>query len=1181
MHTGLRIRGLLALTLLGTLSSLGHAQYFGQNKVQYEARDWSIIKTEHFHLYFHEGERQVALDTARMAERAYDRLSTLLVHEIEDPVPIILSASHAEFQQSNVSSGLIGEGTGGFTEFLKRRVNMPVTGDYDEVDHVLTHELVHSFQIDLLMVGGSGLGGGLRWTPPLWVMEGMAEYLSLGEIDELTQQWLRDGALEGYLLPVTVLDRVGDIRVYRFGQAVVAYLGSTYGDEKVGQWFKKLSATRSMDRAFEEVLGVTYEKFSENWVHAMRETYLPQIAYHEQPEEFAVQLTDSEEELSNSNLSPAISADGKHMVFFSDRSLYNDLYLGSAVDGQIEKRLVKGERSPDFESLRYFRSTADWSPDGTQICFAALSQGRDAIYLQEVKSGDIEEELRFDLDGIVSPSFSPDGAWIVFAGTDDGSSDLYRVRVDGSELEQLTEDRFLVREPRYSPDGKKIIFVTDRGAGIDFERLQFSKPVLAIYDLESGNVAVLPGQEGRNISPHFFPDGRHILFISDRTGIANLFIRDLETGQERQVTDILTGISGIIPTSSAVSLSRNGERLVFNAFRRGSFDIFAIKDPLELWETGKPWIPETTPELATEYEEATTARWIQLPDGAVVAHPLDPGTVASIQQPSDSLDGTSKAEPLVPDASANRQPALGAGNGASTEPSDKTSGSMDADWAPPIDIAQLEREREGDSTHAGPQSDPASPGATVSDPSSDPEQPTSSPELTSADPQSAQPEATSDREDLAARAAAGDSTGESNEDSELSDEEVAARLDSLWANVQGVDPTGSDIHTVSDSLPDSARRFDEETSLEVSEVFAENRDLPDPASFKVERYRPRFSADYVTANGFFANNVGLAAQSVLQFSDILGNQIILVGANVYGSLSDSDLFLGYTNLQRRTSWSVSAFQYRNDFYIFAAEDRDDFVTQIYRGANVTLQRPFNRFRRAELSLSGLAVSEDVYRGGFYNPDGNLIVTESGTRFYLEPGVALVHDNTLYGYTGPISGGRHRVSLDLAVGDLKYRSWIGDVRRYYNLRQQYALALRVLGATSDGRDPQFFRIGGPYTLRGYDYGEFRGTKLAMANVEFRFPLIEQLRLGWPLPLALQGVRGAIFFDIGGAWSDHESFRPTESIDGVFRLRDLRASYGLSTSVNVGFSVLKWDLAWQTDLYTNLSKPRGSFSFGLDY
>ncbi|MCA9727320.1 MAG: PD40 domain-containing protein, partial [Candidatus Eisenbacteria bacterium] len=1103
MHKGLS-RALLALALfLPLVAGSASAQYFGQNKVQYEAHEWSIIKTEHFHVYFHEGERRVALDAARMAERAYTRLSTLLDHEIAEPVPIILSASHAEFQQSNVSSGLIGEGTGGFTEFLKRRVNMPVTGDYDEVDHVLTHELVHAFQIDLLTVGGSGLGGGVRWAPPLWVMEGMAEYLSLGEVDELTQQWLRDGALEGYLLPVTIMDRVADIRVYRFGQAIMAYFGASFGDEKIGVWFKKLAATRSLDRSFEEVAGVTFEKFSDNWVQAMRETYLPEIAEHDQPDEFAVALTHSEDELANSNLSPALSADGKHMVFFSDRSLYNDLYLASAIDGQVEGRLVKGERSPDFESLRYFRSTADWSPDGNQICFVALSQGKDAIYVQHVKDRKIERKLRFDLDGIVSPSFSPDGEWIVFAGTDDGSSNLYRVRVDGSEREQLTDDRYLVREPRYSPDGNRIVFVTDRGPGTDFDRLLFSKPVLATYEIATGDLRVLPGQAGRDISPHYFPDGRHLLFISDRTGIPNLFIRDLETAEDRQITDILTGISGIIPTSSAVSLARSGERLVFNAFRRGSFDIFAIKDPLSLWDTGRPWIAEEAAELATVYEDPTAEVWLELPDGTVITQPIVPEEedVAGLES-GPAGAGSRDALPVeaadrdadTPD-SADAMPADA---GADVAPA-RTG--IWLDLAPPIDLAAV------DSADGAPTA------ATVVDTMEAP-----AVDLLESQTWLASVETSGESGSADSAAGSGPAGSDSTDETPTSytDAEIAARLDSLWARVQGVDGTGLDVQTP-DSLRTPSRRAEEEVpELAVQEVFAENRDLPDPASFKVERYRPRFSADYVTANGFFADNVGLAAQSLLQFSDILGNQIILVGANVYGSLQDSDLFLGYTNLRRRTNWSVSAFQYRNDFYIFTAQETDDFVTQIYRGANLTLQRPFNRFRRAEFSFSGLAVSEDVYRGGFYNPDGDLVVAESGTRFYVEPGVALVHDNTLYGYTGPISGGRDRVSLDVAAGDLEFRSWIGDVRRYYNLRQQYALALRVLGATSDGRDPQYFRIGGPYTLRGYDYGQFRGTKLAMANVEFRFPLIEQLRLGWPLPLALQGVRGALFFDVGGAW-----------------------------------------------------------------
>lgn len=1108
---------LFLAVLAVALATPAGAQYFGQNKVQYETHDWSIIKTPNFHVYFHEGERRVALDAARLAERAYERLSTLLRHEIAEPVPIILYASHAEFQQTNISGGLIGEGTGGFTEFLKRRVTLPVTGSYGELDHVLTHELVHAFQIDLLAAGTRGIGASFRWVPPLWVMEGMAEYLSLGHIDELTEMWLRDGALEGYLLPVTVMDRVGDIRVYRYGQAIMAYMGEVFGDEKIGEFFKKAVATRSLERAFEETIGITGERFSENWVEHVRKQYLPVIVDHESPEDFAFRLTNTEEELSNANLSPAISADGNHMVFFSDRSLYNDLYLASAVDGKVEKRLVKGERTADFESLRYFRSSADWSPDNERVCFVALSGGRDAIYVQRVRDGKILHKHKLELDGIANPSFSPDGEWIVFAGVDDGSSNLYRVRTEGGPLEQLTDDRYMVSEPRFSADGTRIVFVTDHGPDTDFDRLLFSKPRIAVYDLTSSGVEVMEGQYGRNVSPHFFPDGQHLLFTSDRTGIFNVFIRDLASGEERQITNILTGVTGIIPTSSAASLSRNGKRLVFSAFSRGSWDLFAMKNPLDLWSESPVWTPPVA-EVASDDQAEDAPSMAETAAGAEVVS-------------AEASDDPTAGDPAAPAAVASTEAAVDL-------PAESPSGvSADASSAGPHGATR-------DSTATAR----AEGGTTV----------------------------VSEGNEDAPQAAAADAP--------IKPEVVAARLDSLWAQVEEIG--GEDFKEFDPKeLPLVARTADpaDGETLEIDEVFAEKADLPDPSSFEVEPYKTRFSADYVAANGFFAGNVGVGAQSVLRFSDVLGDQIILVGADVYGSFKDSNLLLEYVNLRNRTNWGVSAFQFRNDFFIFAAEADDEFVSQIYRGVQLTLQRPFNRFRRFEISLQGLSVSEEVFRESFFTPEQSVFEAEtSGTYYYMQPGIALVTDNTLYGYTGPISGGRSRFAFDVAAGDLKFRTYLGDMRRYLNIRQRYALALRVVGAVSEGRDPQFFRIGGPYTLRGWGFGEFRGTQIGMANVEFRFPLIEQLRLGWPLPLALQGVRGAIFLDLGAAWEDAEAFRPfASSSSGLFRLDDLRGSYGLSTSINLGFSVIKWDLAWRTDLTRTLGKPRGSVSFGLDF
>ena len=126
-----------------------------------------------------------------MGERWYERLARTFQHDFEAKKPIILYADHPDFQQTNTLSGFIGEGTGGVTESLKNRVIMPLTGSYWDTDHVLGHELVHAFQYNIAQ---SRRGGGLRGlgTLPLWLVEGMAEYMSVGRDDPLTAMWLRD-----------------------------------------------------------------------------------------------------------------------------------------------------------------------------------------------------------------------------------------------------------------------------------------------------------------------------------------------------------------------------------------------------------------------------------------------------------------------------------------------------------------------------------------------------------------------------------------------------------------------------------------------------------------------------------------------------------------------------------------------------------------------------------------------------------------------------------------------------------------------------------------------------------------------------------------------------------------------------------------------------------------------------
>src|SRR5438093_11786564 len=186
------VSGLAAALLLCGAAPMA-AQYFGKNKVQYSSFTFQVIRTEHFEVYFYERERAAALDAARMAERGYARLSRILHHQFQARKPIILYASTSDFQQTNVTDAS-GEGLGGVTEPFKHRMVLPFTGSYAELEHVLQHEMVHQFQYDVFSHGraGAGVGTIISVNPPLWFMEGMADYLSIGPIDPHTAMWLRD-----------------------------------------------------------------------------------------------------------------------------------------------------------------------------------------------------------------------------------------------------------------------------------------------------------------------------------------------------------------------------------------------------------------------------------------------------------------------------------------------------------------------------------------------------------------------------------------------------------------------------------------------------------------------------------------------------------------------------------------------------------------------------------------------------------------------------------------------------------------------------------------------------------------------------------------------------------------------------------------------------------------------------
>ncbi len=1076
-----RAAPLLVLVLgLAVLAGPAGAQYFGKNKVQYDQFDWSVLETEHFHLYFYPAEEEAARDAARMAERAYAKLSKILDHEVKEPIPLILYASHTDFQQTNALSGLIDEGTGGVTEFLKRRVILPFTGSYGELDHVLTHELVHAFQVDVLFGDKSPLSGRMAASPPLWFMEGMAEYLSIGEVDNHTRMWLRDGALEGYLTTLPELEMTGDIRVYRYGQAVFEFIDQRYGSQKIGEMLKGVSRRGGLDRVVQSSLGISVADLSKQWTEEMRKTYLPTIAEYDQAEVYGRRLTDHRGDLSHINLVPAISPDGNLMVYLSDRGLYNDLYLASAIDGKVIKKLVSGERSSSFESLRYLQTALSWSPDGKLITFAAKVGGEDAIYLFDVEEKKVVRRLTFGLDGILSPSFSPDGNRLVFVGLDGGRSDLFLTDVEGQKLERLTQDRFADRDPAWSPDGRYVAFTTDRGPRTNFRTLEFGDFKIATYDLETEQIRVLPGQSGKNVNPQWSPDGTKIAFVSDRSGISNLFMVDVATAEAFQLTNLLTGVSGITESSPPITWSNNGKRLLFTCFEQGGFNIYAIKDPLDLLEGREPAAPTVIAQAET------------IPPAP---RRLGGGSLEEEEEPSAGL--AEEAGALGPVAASGAEAEAAAGGG-----------------------------------------------------------------------------------ELVVAEAAADSAVAGSEEFGLEPDSLAAAVPAAEVGEETVLPPPADSTAIAAGPPPAPGEGEDAEEDEEVVAITYRPPAPDGSTFKVRDYKVNFSPDVIAGAGGFAPGVGVAGQFALGLSDVLGNHHIQLSASVFGSVSESDLFLTYYNLERRSNWGVTLFQYRNDYLSFydSAVLRAD--REMFRGVEGFVWRPFSKFRRMELGMQAAFVDRTLVDEGTIDSGTGVEGITKERVFFLKPSVAFVTDTILYGSIGPIAGSRNRLSIAQSLGDLSYTTVGLDLRRYTNIRQRHTIALRLLGATSFGETPQSFSVGGPWTVRGWPFEAFHGTNIGVLNLEYRFPLVETFRFGI-LPLEFRGIVGVLFFDSGYAFNRHDDWQPFSSSGGMFSLEDTFASYGVGARVNLGFLILRWDLAQRTDLDQNIGSAISTLAVGAAF
>ena len=382
--------------------------------------------------------------------------------------------------------------------------------------------------------------------------------------------------------------------------------------------------------------------------------------------------------------------------------------------------------------------------------------------------------------------------------------------------------------------------------------------------------------------------------------------------------------------------------------------------------------------------------------------------------------------------------------------------------------------------------------------------------------------------------------------------------------------------------------------------------FPDTSSYKlasgeyiVNNYNITFSPDLIYGTTGYSQFFGVQGNMMIALSDVLGNHRINLYSNMFYDVRNSDYQVSYYYLPRQTDMGAGAFHYTYFFYTSLGS----IVRDRNFGVSLYLSRPFDRYRRLDLSMTYLGVDrKDVTYGlDFFQ------------RRVLVSGLQYVKDTALWGYTGPVNGQRSMISLlaspDIGANSLDFRTVSVDFRKYFRLAREYNFVFRFAGGASYGKNPQKFFLGGmdnwinynyasgglrvdniddiyfssfQTPLRGTSYYEMIGKKFFLTNFEIRFPFVRYFILGVP-PMFFYNIRGAVFFDVGAAWDNNKEFQMFRkgSNDFIPSLATPIGGMGFGMRLNLGMFLLRYDIAWRTDLNQTFGKPKSYFSLGAEF
>ncbi len=526
---------------------------FGKNKVVYNSYNWNIIETKHLLIYLPDKILFLSNKIAFIGESIFDKHSKTYDYKPATKIKIVIFPDFNDFLQNNILDWTSSQ-VKGFTEFLKGRVVIYYSPDYNEFYHFFAHELNHAFQVYYFGKGEANIYSMRNLEVPLWFIEGSSEYNSIG-LDEECENIIAEGLYNGILPSLLELSDLMNLPsykyyyVYKMGQMFYYFLEKTYGEEIIKNITKDIVESRNFEKSLKKFTEKELKEVNEEFFHFLRSRYYTNYINLDSIDVIAKKITKD-----RGFFRSPVDIDGTNLLIITESRFTPSLVIYDR-NKHKKTKLISTYRNEEFFEFLYDDNNNIGLSEDQKVVFITRSKGKNQLYVYDLKNRKANK-IKLPFSIITSPDISKDGKKIVFSAINENfKRDIYLYEIETKKLLNLTEDSFVDDEPRFVDD-ENIIFISDRRDIKNIYFLNISSKTITRY--------LSIGKNVRNPSVK----GSKILFVSVEA-FPSIYLFDIK---ENKLYKEISPVGRI----ENPSFSKD-EKILFSIYKDGAHGIYEYK----------------------------------------------------------------------------------------------------------------------------------------------------------------------------------------------------------------------------------------------------------------------------------------------------------------------------------------------------------------------------------------------------------------------------------------------------------------------------------------------------------------------------------------------------------------------------------------------------------------------------